>query len=84
MIGRLALAAVLGSVVSATYQGRLAELFVSTEGLDTLGNLVETARHLPESAAGALLVEGREAFVAGMHGASAATAVRVTAWTARA
>ncbi|MGW0022139.1 MFS transporter [Rhodococcus sp. NPDC003382] len=67
--------AVLGSVVSATYQGRLAELFVSTEGLDTLGNLVETARHLPESAAGALLVEGREAFVAGMHGASAATAV---------
>lgn len=83
--------AVLGSVVMGIFRHGLDLSGLSdaqaTAARESLGGAVETARSLPEHAAGALLNSANEAFVAGVHVAAIAVALilaaaAVIAWRA--
>ncbi|NCL74570.1 MFS transporter [Rhodococcus sp. YH1] len=73
--------AVLGSVVTAVYRSRLG-IPGSGHEFDILGGAVAAAGRLPAAEAEALLESARDAFVAGTHGAAAATAVILAATAA--
>ena len=70
--------AVLGSVVTAVYRSRLGVPGGDHE-FDTLGGAVAAAGRLPAAEAEILLESARSAFVAGIHGAAAATAAILAA-----
>ncbi|MEU4835825.1 MFS transporter [Streptosporangium sp. NPDC023615] len=66
--------AVLGSVITATYQARLATAAVPGAARDNLGSAVAVAAGLPPEAGAGLLGTARAAFVEGFHVTAAISA----------